>query len=70
MLRKRYIRNADHKIIASVTSGFSDQSSAVRNSQGQLAGRTSDRFGTTRSIHGIVSLNASDPGLLIGGEDE
>ena len=40
--------------------------SVVRDDQNQFAGRTSDRFDTTRDDHGnLVSINTSDPGLLI-----
>jgi hypothetical protein len=50
-----------------VTTGFSDESSVVRDEDGHILGRTSDRFQSTRDEKGgLVSLNTSDPGLLIG----
>jgi len=65
-LEKKYIRDGKRRIIGSVTTGFSDESAVVRDDQNQFAGRTSDRFDTTRDAHGnLVSLNTSDPGLLI-----
>ena len=65
-LKKKYIRDGKRRIIGSVTTGFSDESSVVRDDQNQFAGRTSDRFDTTRDDHGnLVSINTSDPGLLI-----
>jgi len=66
MLNKHYIRDGNRKIIGSVTTGFSDESGVVRREDNQIAGRTNDRFSTTRDAHGkLVSINSSDPGLLI-----
>ena len=65
-LKKEYVRDGKNRVIGSVTTGFSDESSVVRDDQNQFAGRTSNKFGTTRDAHGnLVSLNTSDPGLLI-----
>ena len=65
-LEKRYIRDGRQRILGSVTSGFSDESSVVRDEGGHMLGRTSDRFDTTRDAHGnVVSIDTSDPGLLI-----
>jgi len=62
MLKKEYVRDGKNRVIGSVTSGFSDESAVIRDDQNQFAGRTSDRF----DAHGnLVSLNTSDPGLLI-----
>ena len=67
MLNKRYVRDGNRKIIGSVTSGYSDTSAVVRDEHNQIAGRTNDRFATTRDGHGnLVSINSADPGLLIG----
>ena len=66
-LKKTYVRDGERRIIGSVTTGFSDESAVVRDEDGQIVGRTSDRFDTTRDEHGqIVSINTADPGLLIG----
>ena len=71
MLKKTYIRDGKNKLIGSVTSGFADNSSVVRDAEGGLKGRTSDRFHTTRDAHGnLVSIDTSDPGLLIGDDNE
>ena len=66
-LKKDYVRDGKRRIIGSVTSGFSDTSSVVRDEKNQIAGRTSEKFRTTRDNHGnLVSINSPDPGLLIG----
>jgi hypothetical protein len=65
-LEKRYIRDGKRKIIGSVASGFAAESAVVRDAHEQIAGRTSERFHTTRDGHGnLVSTNTADPGLLI-----
>jgi hypothetical protein len=67
MLKKGYIRDGNRKIIGSVTTGFSDTSSVERDEGNRIIGRTNERFHTTRDGHGnLVSINSSDPGLLIG----
>jgi hypothetical protein len=39
----------------------------IRDAHGQIAGRTNERFNTVRDAHSnLVSINSSDPGLLIG----
>jgi len=66
-LTKRYLRDGKNRIIGSITSGYSDTSTVVRDEHDQIAGRTSERFNTVRDAHGyLVSINSSDPGLLIG----
>jgi len=64
-LTKRYLRDGKNRIIGSITSGYSDTSTVVRDEHDQIAGRTSERFNTVRDAHGnLVSINSSDPGLL------
>ena len=66
MLKKDYVRDGNRRIIGSVTSGYSDTSAVVRDEDNQITGRTNDRFATTRDAQGkLVSINSSDPGLLI-----
>jgi hypothetical protein len=67
MLKKEYIRDGEHRIISSVTSGYEGAYDAVvRDEHEQITGRTSERFGTTRNENGgLVSSNTADPGLLI-----
>jgi hypothetical protein len=66
MLKKDYVRDGNRRIIGSVTTGYSDTSTTVRDDQNQIAGRTNERFHTTRDAHGgLVSINSADPGLLI-----
>jgi hypothetical protein len=66
MLKKDYVRDGNRRIIGSVTTGYSDTSTTVRDDQNQIAGRTNERFRTTRDAHGgLVSINSADPGLLI-----
>ena len=66
-LTKRYLRDGKNRIIGSITGGYSDTSTVVRDEHDQIAGRTSERFNTVRDAHGsLVSINSSNPGLLIG----
>jgi len=66
MLKKTYVRDGKNRIIGSVTSGYSNTSSVIRDEHEQIAGRTTERFHTTRDSHGnLVSINSPDPGLLI-----
>ena len=70
-LVKKYVRDGKNRLIGSVTTGFSDGSSIVRDAEGAIKGRTSDRFDTTRDSHGnLISINTSDFGLLFGDDDE
>jgi hypothetical protein len=65
-LEKRYVRDGKNRIIGSVTSGFADESTVVRDEYEKIIGRTSEKFHTTRDEHGgLVSTNSADPGLLI-----
>ena len=66
MLKKTFVRDGARKIIGSVTSGFSDTSSVVRDESNEITGRTNERFSTTRDAHNkLASINSADPGLLI-----
>ncbi len=66
-LKKVFIRDGKRSIIGSVTSGYSDTSAVVRDENNQIAGRSSERFHTTRDEHGnLVSTNSPDPGLILG----
>ena len=66
MLKKEFIRDGTRRIIGSVTTEYSDTSAVVRDEGNRIAGRTSDRFHTTRDSSGkLVSINSADPGLLI-----
>jgi len=65
-LSKLFVRDGKQQVIGSVTTGFSDSSSVVRDNSGNILGRTSERFSNTRDSSGqIVSSNTADPGLLI-----
>lgn len=66
MLKKNYVRDGSRKIIAPITTGYSDSSSVVRDERNNVTGRTNDTFQTTRdSSSKLVSINSADPGLLI-----
>jgi hypothetical protein len=67
MLKKEYIRDGEHRIIGSVTSGYEGAFDTItRDEHERILGRTSERFGTTRDENGgLVSTNSADPGLLI-----
>jgi hypothetical protein len=66
-LEKRYIRDGQNRVIGSTTTGFTGSfETIVRDEYEQVVGTTSERFHTTRDEHGgLVSINSSDPGLLI-----
>ncbi len=65
-LSKEYVRDGNRRIIGSVTTGFSDTTAVVRDAENRIAGRTNNRFETTRDAHGgLVSINSADAGLLI-----
>jgi hypothetical protein len=67
MLKKIFIRDGNRKIVASVTTGYTDSSSVVRDERNEITGRSNERFQTTRDAHGkLVSTNSADPGLVIG----
>jgi hypothetical protein len=64
-LKTEYVRKSG-QILGTVTSGFSDNSSTVRDSGGKILGHASDRFNTTRDEAGrLISTNTASPGLLI-----
>jgi hypothetical protein len=67
MLKKEYVRDGRRRIIGSVTTGYVGSfETVVRDEQNHITGRTSERFHTTRDVHGnLVSINSADPGLLI-----
>ena len=67
MLKKDFIRDGNRSIISSITTGFSDSSSIVRDQRNQITVRTNERFGSVRDAQGnLVSTNSADPGLVIG----
>jgi hypothetical protein len=66
-LSKKYVRDGNRRIIGTVTTGISDTSAVVRDEENRIAGRTSERFHTTRDEHAnLVSTNSPDPGLILG----
>ena len=65
-LQKRFVRDGQNRVVASVTSGFSDDSEVVRNEDNEVVGRACHRYGVTRNLDNtFVSLNTADPALLI-----
>ena len=67
-LTKTYVRDGNRKIIASITSGFSDDTEIVRDADNRILGKVNHHFGNTRDARGnLVSVDTADPGLLIGG---
>ena len=70
-LSKSYIRNGNRKIVASVTTGYSDDTEIVRDVDNRILGKVNQRFHNTRDAHGrLVSADTADGGLLIGGANE
>jgi hypothetical protein len=47
MLKKNVIRGGKNQVIGSVTTGFAGGSSIVRDAEGRLLGKTSEKFHTT-----------------------
>ena len=65
-LGKTYVRDGSRKIIASVTTGFSDKTEIVRDADNHITGKVNHRFENTRDVNGnLVSVDTADPGLLI-----
>jgi YD repeat-containing protein len=65
MLKKEIIRDGHNRVVGSTTSGYADGSSLVRDAEGRLLGKTSERFHNTRDAEGkLVSINTPDAGLL------
>jgi YD repeat-containing protein len=70
MLKKNVIRDGHNRVIGSVTSGFAGESSLVRDAEGRLLGKTSEKFHSTRDSQGkLVSVNTADGGLLFGDDE-
>jgi YD repeat-containing protein len=71
MLNKKVIRDGQNRVIGSVIEGYAGGSSMVRDAEGRLLGKTSEKFHTTRDAQGkLVSLNTPDAGLLFGHDEE
>ena len=68
-LTKRWIRDGQNRVVASVTSGFNGGEEVVRDEDNRIVGRVSPKFHVTRDDHNnLVSLNTADSGLLIRGK--
>jgi hypothetical protein len=64
-LEKTFIRKAG-VVVGSTTTGYSDDSTTVRDRKDNIVGHASEKFHTTRDSNGkLVSTNTSSPGLLI-----
>jgi YD repeat-containing protein len=71
MLKKNIIRDGRNRVVGSVTSVYAAGSSIVRDAEGRLLGKTSEKFHSTRDARGkLVSVNTPDSGLLFGDDDE
>jgi YD repeat-containing protein len=71
MFKKNIIRDGRNRVVGSVTSGYAAGSSIVRDAEGRLLGKTSEKFHSTRDARGkLVSVNTPDSGLLFGDDDE
>jgi YD repeat-containing protein len=70
MLKKNVIRDGHNRVIGSVTTGYAGGSSIVRDQEGRLLGKTSEKFHNTRDAQGkLVSTNTPDAGLLFGDDE-
>jgi YD repeat-containing protein len=71
MLKRKVIRDGSNRVVGSVTTGYAAGTSIVRDAEGHLLGKTSERFHSTRDAQGrIISINTPDAGLLFGDDDE
>jgi YD repeat-containing protein len=71
MLKKEIVRDGQNRVVGSTTTGYAAGTSIVRDTEGRLLGKTSDKFHSTRDSEGrIVSINTADGGLLFGDDDE
>jgi YD repeat-containing protein len=71
MLKQNVIRDGHNRVIGSVTTGYAGASSIVRDAEGRLLGKTSEKFHNTRDAQGkLISINTPDAGLLFGHDDE
>jgi len=65
MLKINYVRDGKNQILGDGTTGFRRGEMVARNHNGQLLGRSSRTFQTTRDADGkLVSRNTPDTGLL------
>jgi YD repeat-containing protein len=71
MLKKNEVRDGRNKLIGTITTGFAGGSSIVRDAEGRLLGKTSEKFHNTRDERGrLISVNTPNAGLLFGDDDE
>lgn len=64
-LKIQYVKKGG-QVLGTITSGYSDGSTTVRDSGGRVLGHSNARFQTTRDAAGrLVSTNSADAGLLI-----
>jgi YD repeat-containing protein len=71
MLKKNVIRDGQNRVVGSVTTGYAAGSSIIRDAEGHLLGKTSEKFHSTRDAEGrLISINTPDAGLLFGSDDE
>ena len=71
MLKKNVVRDGQNRVIGSVTTGYAGGSSLVRDAEGRLLGKTSEKFHNTRDAQGkLISTNTPDAGLLFGDDGE
>jgi hypothetical protein len=65
MLHKAYVRDSHNRIIGSVTSGFANGDSVIRDSDGSILRRSNGHYNTTRDASGNIKLNSPVPGYLL-----
>ena len=71
MLKKNVIRDGQNRVVGSVTTGYAGGSLLVRDAEGRLLGKTSEKFHNTRDAQGkLFSTNTPDAGLLFGDDNE
>jgi hypothetical protein len=63
MLKKNAVRDGRNRLIGSVTRGFADDTSIVRDAEGRLLGKTSEKFHNTRGALGNNSVLYLGPSM-------
>ena len=65
MLKTEYVRDGKYQIIGKKTSGLATGGTVARDLHGNILGRSSEVFGTTRDAEGsLTSTNQADVNML------
>jgi hypothetical protein len=69
-LKKTLVRDGRNRLIGSITRGYAAETVVVRDAEGHLLGKTSEKFHNTRHAEGkLTSTNTANTGLLFGDDE-